>query len=298
MELKYVKEFVELVNIGKFSEAAERLYISQSSLSKHMKTLEEDLGVPLFERETKRKVILSNYGKLYYPYAEQISILHEEYLALQRKQRKENGEKLNIGSVPAMAQYQITDMLAQFQAERQGVILNVEESESAISIEKVIRGELDFAFVRESFRREEQTLQHLRYATDVLVAVVPAGHRLAGQKEIALLELQNENFLLLRDSSFMYDMCLEECQNAGFVPNVVYTGSRGENIVKMAGRGSGIALLTKKPIEEIKNDNVRVIDIVPKITTEINLVYSKQAQMSNAAKDFLAFFLQHTEKEN
>jgi DNA-binding transcriptional LysR family regulator len=294
MELKYVMEFVELVNVGKFSEAAERLYISQSSLSKHMKVLEEDLGVPLFERETKRKVILSTYGKLYYPYAEQISILQQEYLALQRRQRRETAEMLSIGSIPAMAQYQITDILAKFQAENPGVVLNVEEMESSISTEKILREEIDFAFIREDTHQGNKELEHLPYTSDTLCAVLPASHPLAGRQSLALLELRDEKFLLLRDSSFMYDKCIKECQNAGFIPNVVYTGSQGENIVKMASQGAGIALLTRKPIEHLKSDQIVMVDIMPQITTEINLIYNKRATLSPASLAFLSFFREQT----
>lgn len=291
MELKYIMEFVELVEVGKFSDAAEQLYISQSSLSKHMKTLEEELGVPLFERETKRKVQLSPFGKLYLPYAEQISILHKEYLALQEKNLLELAATLNIGSIPAMEQYQITDILAKFQSSHLGIILNIEELESALSVEKVLQGKLDFAFVREQKVAENDGLNHVPYADDVLCAVLPASHRLAGQESVSLSQLQHEHFLLLKDSSFMYEMCVNECIHAGFEPNVIYTGSNGNNIVNMVGHGNGIALLTRRPISTNKNPLIRVVDIEPKITTQINLVYRKHGAMSQEAKRLLAFFL-------
>ncbi len=297
MELKYITEFVTLVDAGKFSEAAERLYISQSSLSKHMKTLEEELGVPLFERETKRKVQLSSYGKLYLPYAEQISILHHEYLTLQKKQQREAAATLNIGSIPAMAQYRITDLLAEFQKKMTGVILNVEELESALSVEKVLQGRLDFAFVREHAPQAEDSLCRLHFSSDVLCAVLPAGHRLANQSVLSLAQLENEDFLLLQDSSFMYEMCILECERVGIVPNIVHTGSRGENIVNMVAQGRGVALLTRQPIAGLQSDKVRVVNIEPAIETEINLVYARHAQLSKEAKKFLSFFQQQFPEE-
>ena len=161
MDIKYILEFVELVDAGKFSTAADRLFLSQSSLSKHMKTLESDLGVELFERETKRKVILSEFGKLYLPYAEQIAILHKEYLTLQEQQKKALSATLKIGSIPPMMPYRITDLLASFQEQHPGLILDVEELETAISCERIRQGTLDCAFIREKPDSPDLTLEHI-----------------------------------------------------------------------------------------------------------------------------------------
>lgn len=297
MELNYVIEFVELVKTGKFSDAADQLFISQSSLSKHMKVLEEELDVELFRRETKRRVQLTKYGELYYPYAEQIAILHKEYLMEQQKQKRELAETLRIGSIPAMGQYRITDILAKFQEQNSGVILHVEEMESAESVDRLLKNQLQFAFVREFETHQEDKLCHIRYTSDRLAAVLPASHPLAGRSDIALQELEGENFLLLRDTSFLYAMCLKECFRAGFEPNVIYTGSRGENIVNMVGQGAGVALLTRQPIAALQNANVRIVDIEPAITTDINLVYCRQAALSRAAQRFLEFFNQEAAME-
>ena len=63
MDINYFKEFVVLAQTGNFMEAADILYSSQSTLSKHIKSMESELGVPLFDRTT-RKVKISKYGQL------------------------------------------------------------------------------------------------------------------------------------------------------------------------------------------------------------------------------------------
>lgn len=289
MELEYILEFVELINAGKFSEAAERMFLSQSSLSKHMKTLESDLGVPLLERETKRKVVLTDYGKLYLPYAEQIAILHKEYLALQEKQRKALISTLKIGSIPSMAPYRITDLLSEFQDAHPELSLKVEEAESAVACQRVMQGKLDCAFVREYPGMKDNNLERASYTFDTLCAVLNRKHSLAKEKQLSLLQLSEEPFLLLKDSSFMYEMCVEACEKAGFTPNVTYTGSRGDNIVNMVSRGSGVALLTKRPIVHFQNPDVCIVDIVPSISTEINLVYARDWQQNESLVQFVTF---------
>lgn len=296
MDIKYISEFVELVDAGKFSEAAERLFLSQSSLSKHMKTLESSLGVELFERETKRKVILSDFGKLFLPYAEQISILYKEYLALQEKQKNLAPATLRIGSIPTMMSYRITDLLAAYQESKPGLILNVEEMETSALCDRIRQGSLDCAFIREAPEHLDPTLEHISYTADRVCAVLQKSHPLAKEKSIHLEQLCNEDFLLLKENSFLHEHCISACQRAGFTPNIIYTGSRGDNIANMVSRGSGVALLTKRPIENMHFPHVVLVDIEPPIITEINLVYSRDLGNSPELEQFLQFIREQLEE--
>ena len=81
MEINYLREFVVLAQTGNFMEAADLLYCSQSTLSKHIQNMETELGVPLFDRTT-RKVALSKFGQLLLPYAKQIAELQDTYTAI------------------------------------------------------------------------------------------------------------------------------------------------------------------------------------------------------------------------
>ena len=77
METGYIREFVMLADCLNFSEAAERLFISQSSLSKHIRALERELGGELFVRTT-RTIRLSEMGTVYLPYARKIADLCDQ----------------------------------------------------------------------------------------------------------------------------------------------------------------------------------------------------------------------------
>ena len=114
MNTEFLKEFVVLAETKNFWEASERLYMNQSTLSKHIKSLENELGVDLFTRTTRR-VELTSYGHTFLPYAR--TIVRTEFegtSAIKRLQNVENG-LLTIASIPSMPQYQITMFLAQFQ---------------------------------------------------------------------------------------------------------------------------------------------------------------------------------------
>ena len=114
MNTENLKEFIVLAETKNFWEASERLYMNQSTLSKHIKNLESELGISLFTRTTRR-VELTNYGRIFLPYAK--SVIRSEFeglSAIRRLQNIENG-LLTIGVIPSMPQYHITQFLTDFQ---------------------------------------------------------------------------------------------------------------------------------------------------------------------------------------
>ena len=114
MEINYLKEFVVLAQTGNFMEAAELLYVSQSTLSKHIKSIEVELGVSLFDRTT-RKVTISKFGQLLLPYAQQISELQEMYISALRTSLETEQETLTLGAIPASGAIQHHRYPGQFQ---------------------------------------------------------------------------------------------------------------------------------------------------------------------------------------
>ena len=110
MEISYLKEFVVLAQTGNFMEAADILYSSQSTLSKHIKSIESELGISLFDRTT-RKVKISKYGSLFLPYARKIVEIQEKYAVNLKLNLETKSEVLNLGSIYGLAQYKITDIL-------------------------------------------------------------------------------------------------------------------------------------------------------------------------------------------
>lgn len=124
MEIKYLSEFVTLAKTKNYMEAADILYISQSSLSKHIQSIERELGVTLFDRSTRR-VKLSADGNLLLNYAEQITLLMNDYnraaTAISNKKRN----SVSIASTSQMVYYGITDALAHYKGQNLDCTLNV-----------------------------------------------------------------------------------------------------------------------------------------------------------------------------
>lgn len=285
MDISYICEFVTLAETCNYMEAADQLFISQSALSRHIKTLEEDLGVQLFDRST-RKVSLSRFGTLFLPYAQHIAATRYEYeTAIAAAQNAEHGN-IRIGTIPVMSQYHITDLLVNFQKSNTGFSLDIIEGDSTELIRMLRSGQCDLAFIREG---EENTGEFniIRCDTDQLAAFVPKTHPFAKQSFVRIEQLRNEPLMLLSKNTFMHTLCVDSCRKAGFNPNVVLTTQRASNMLDLVRKGMGVAMLSRRPTIPLMTEDIIAIDIEPRIITNINLAYPKNHQLSAGAKRFI-----------
>ena len=214
MDIDYIHEFVVLADTGNYMEAADKLFLTQSSLTRHIQKLEADLGVLLFDRST-RHIELNKYGNLFMPYARQISQLQKEYTTTFCNELNRERGTIRIGAIPVMAQYQITDILARFQQENRNFMLDIQEADSLKLIQMLRDEEIDFAVIRESDDASSAFCK-IPITQDTLAALMPAGHPLAVKDHIELKQLYRDSFLLLGRDTFMYSLCVRECRSAGF----------------------------------------------------------------------------------
>ncbi|MCD7843364.1 MAG: LysR family transcriptional regulator [Clostridiales bacterium] len=285
METDYLKEFIVLSETGNYLQAAEELFIAQSSLSKHIKALEIELGVPLFNR-TPRKVELTSYGKSFLKCAQQIVDIQYSFQRDLANQLDEKQQTLRIGSIPLMAPYRITDIIMKYQRENEHCTINLLEEESFTLKEMLRKNKCDLAFIREEGDTDEEFAK-FPYTSDHLVAILPSTHPLAKRSSLQLEELKDENFLLLQPDSLLYSISTTACQKAGFTPNIAYTGKRAENIMDLVEKGMGVSLLMEKPILSLATSKVSIVDVTPTVSTNIYIYYKKNIPLSAAAKKFL-----------
>lgn len=293
MDINRLKEFVQLAKTGNYLEAAENLFISQSSLSKHILSLEKELDILLFDRTTRR-VKLTDAGRTLLKYAEEMLAIDYQWQTALLNLKDTSQQKLDIGTIPIMSAYGITDLISEYKKENPKTQLMVFEGETSLLKERVLAGQSELAFIRRVFPTTEKADSELfsirNFTRDYLVAVLPSEHPLANQDFIHLSELRNENFLFLHQQSILHQISLNACREAGFEPNIVYSGKRAENIVDLVAKGMGISLLMSKPVAYLNTSNdIKLIPVSPYIETEIAIYTKKGVKLSAAAQHFLQF---------
>lgn len=285
MKIECLKEIVTLERLGNFLEAADSLYMSQSSLSRHVQRAESELGISLFDRTT-RKLTVSDEGMIWLPYMKEILKVYDAFLKEWNMQLHENPAELVIGhSLQALAPYGITALLGRFEQECADIRI---ASFETIREEKGFENNFDFAFVREIKGKEAPDFCRLCMDEDMLVAILPKDHPLAKAGQITLEQLKYEEFVLTEKKRFLSNLCLSEFEKAGFDPNVVYSGIHGRNLIDMMIEEKCCSLLLKKAAKYLYGDLVAVVDLVPRIPIQINLIWAKR-QLSDPALRFVQF---------
>ena len=283
MEIEYLREFAVIAKLGSFSRAAEELSISQSSLSKHILALEKELGVPLLNRNS-RNVSVSTAGGQILPMAAQVYELQNKIKVAAARESTRTKTLLKIASIPVMAQYDITGVLARFQKKHPEVTLDVLECEQQEIEQTVMDGRCELAFTRKV--RDNDELEYLPFYQDSLVAVISKEHPFAEKESIEIGELRLENLLFLDTRTGLYHLCRDLCHRNGFVPEILYTGHRPENIVELAAENMGIALLMKGHTDYIASRNVVCIPVSPAVESTICLVRTRRPGHSEWAEAF------------
>lgn len=291
VDISLLKEFTVLAQSETFLKAADLLYISQPTLSRHIKNLESELGVSLFERTT-RSSKLTKHGQMFLPYAQKIVELYGEFSDELAEERSEKNFTLRIGSIAAMDNYGITGMITRFKELYPQVKTNIVPRHNISFLEMLQIRNCDLVFARETTEEKDDNINRLPVMSDHLAAVVPDSSPLAELESITLEQLRNEDLVTLPDGTSFYQMLIVACEARGFEPNLVLTHHSIEHLFNCVKVGTGIAILSNKLIEPewLVSGGVKLLDITPALCTNINLCYPKNMNLSEAAMDFIRMY--------
>lgn len=286
MNTDQLKSFLAVAQTGSFSEAAAQLYITQSSVSKHIQSLERELGTALFDR-SRRKISLTPAGEQALAEAQRMNTAYLRLLEAVRNAADEKETALRVASIPVMAQYDITGLLADFSARRPEICLEILEMEGIDMVNRLERREIDLAFLRIS--ETEGNLDTLPLFEDRLSVVLSENHPLASREEISLRELSDEKFLFMSRGTLLYDLCVRVCREHGFAPRVIYTGTRIENILSLVRNNHGISLMMRQAVTYMHHEGTRVVPLKEETVSVIGLAKLHGERLNAAGRALWAY---------
>lgn len=266
-----------------FLDAAHSLYISQSSLSKQIMKLEQELGVMLWDR-SRRKAGLTEAGNIFYQDA---LILLKQYSQARNRLdrfRTESQLTLSVGTLPILTQYQLTPGFRDFQAAHPGIRLSLHEVEEPELMEGFEKGIYDLVIGREAMFYGANCQTQL-IAGDQLAAVLDSSHPLAFRSSLCLEELKDEDFIFMNPYTSIYNLCVIRCREAGFSPRILRT-ARVESILSAVLIGEGISLLAGNSVRIFKPEHIAVIPLTPKIPLPVVLARHKERPVTRAMELF------------
>ena len=283
MTFEQLQCFIASVEEKTFLDAAHSLYISQSSLSKQIMKLEQELGVMLWDR-SRRKAGLTEAGNIFYQDA---LILLKQYPQSRNRLdrfRTESQLTLSVGTLPILTQYQLTPGFRDFQAAHPGIRLSLHEVEELELMEGFEKGIYDLVIGREAMFYGANCQTQL-IAGDQLAAVLDSSHPLAFRSSLCLEELKDEDFIFMNPYTSIYNLCVIRCREAGFSPRILRT-ARVESILSAVLIGEGISLLAGNSVRIFKPEHIAVIPLTPKIPLPVVLARHKERPVTRAMELF------------
>ncbi|MEY8531343.1 LysR family transcriptional regulator [Lactobacillus taiwanensis] len=285
MEINKLRTFVDLAKTLSFSETAENLYISQSTISKQIKGLEKELGQKLFERNNKN-VTLSDYGKLILPNAKKIVLL-SDWISKETSEFKNNSGQIRLGIIPTFANYDIFKQTMNYQKLRPDINLALQEIETNQLVNTLKQKQVDVAFIR-TLMPEKLDFEKIIIAQESFTVCLNREHTLANRRKIELADLKDENFIMLAKNSLLYEPVINLCQKAGFEPKISFVSDRMSSIFQMVKSNQGVAILMHP---QTKNSELSFVSLEPTSTSTLLFIRNKENH-SKIENDFWNYLKQ------
>ena len=250
MDLRRLEIFAKVAELGSFSRAAEALFLTQPTISEHVRALEDEVGVQLLDR-LGRGATPTRAGQLLLGYARRmLTLSREAHQALERFQGRMSGE-LVIGGSTIPGEYVLPALIGQFKAKYPDISISLLIGSTRQVAEWLDEGRVEVAVV--GARPATRTLEAKELMPDELVVVVPASHPWATRRTTTLGDLQKEPMVVRERGSGSREAVEHALQEAGVpLASLRVVGEMGSTqAVKQAVRaGVGIALISKRAVED------------------------------------------------
>jgi len=286
MEIHQLRYFLAVYQARNFSRAAERCHVAQPSLSQQIMKLEDELGEKLFERN-KRDVALTPAGELFRHHAERVI---DELEAAREKMRDVRGlvrGKVELGALPTVAPYFLPAILKAFSALHPGIEVSINEDTTANLARAVENKDLDLALI--SAPAEGRRLVSCELFNEALWLALPAEHPLAQKRILTVRDLENEPFIVMKESHCLGGQALQFCQSRGFSPRVSFRSAQIETVHAFVAAGLGVSLVPAMALRGDGYDGIIYRPLKEKPTRQIAVIHHGTRTLSRAAKAFVDF---------
>jgi DNA-binding transcriptional LysR family regulator len=284
-----------VVELKSFSLSADRLGITQPTISLQIKALEGEFGTELLHRESHH-ILPTDEGKIVYENSLKILALYEKTRQAVFSNRGNFTGSLTIGASSGPADYPIPILLGEFKMEHPECIINLQVGDSSEIIDKVFNQSVELGFV--GTKRRDGNLYFESYLEDKLVLVSAQSHPLAQKKRISFQELRKIPLIMQQPGSGATINLREALATGGLTfsdLNILMELGLQDSVKSAVLAGYGAAIISslgiKKEIESglLQEIEVEGLDLYRKIF----ICYNRMLPLTNITKEFLAFAIRN-----
>lgn len=242
-QLQYLLAVVELCHFGK---AAERCFVSQSTLSTGIQELENLLGASLLER-TKRKVMPTPLGLKIADKARQMLTISAEMMELAHNEQAAMVGSLKLGVIPTIGPFLLPKILPLIRKKYPNLELYLIEEQSAHLLRRLDNGELDCAILALPYDLDKYEYQS--FFQEIFYVAFPCDHPLSNGGPISSADLPVEQLLMLEDGHCFKDHALAACHFSGLQQRAAFQGTSLYTLMEMVAGNQGVSFLPAMAID-------------------------------------------------
>jgi len=284
MDIRRLRYFCELAQVGNFTQAATRLGIAQPALSMAMQKLEQEVGLKLINR-VERQMTLTADGQVLFKHAGLIlESVREAQREIQELKGVEVGQ-IQFGAPTMLSSYYLPSVLAAFKQRYPGVRINLIEAGTASLQQMLLDGELDLALIRTDMAHEQ--IRHVELFEEEVMACVPREHPLAQQASITLEAFCREPLVLFREGYFLREAVSRYSRRQQVPLDIRFETNLIELLKSLVRSGVGISTGLSMILD--KEDDLVALPFTPRIPLYLGLGWKKNHYLSQAGRAFLAF---------
>ena len=287
MDIQQIRYFLAIARYESFSKAAEKLFVTQPILTRCVKNLEQELGLPLIVRTT-RSFALTDAGKTLAEYGSRLLQQQEDLCRRMEDLKQLRSGELRLSSPGPLLDLYFPKLVTGYHALHPGIRIQVRESGSRPVAQDVLDGSADMGVVMLPLE-DTENLHIFPILTDAVHAVVPKGHPFAGEKQLHISKLYGMDLITYDKSNTLHHTFLDMCRKEGFTPTIAYQSMMPNFILDTIALGSCVGVLPRPMVSLGKDRDLVSIPITPFFPWEIALITAKDRYLSCAAAGFLAY---------
>lgn len=259
MDLKQLEIFTKIVDLRSFSKAAEAVYLTQPTVSGHIQSLEEELGIKLLDR-LGREVIPTKPGKVLYEYAKRMVALRDESRqALDQLMGRMKGE-IVVGGSTIPGEYLMPAIIGRFREKYPEVTVVLKIGDTADVVNKVLDGECEVGIV--GSRVDDSRLEYKEFVKDELI-LIASPKSMAVQSDITAKKLSSMPFVMRERGSGSRMTIEKRLSEMGVEPagiNVVAEMGSTEAVKQAVKAGLGISLVSSMAVaEDLRHKTLKTV---------------------------------------
>lgn len=243
MDLYLLRYFLAVVETGSFTRAADRVFVTQPTLSAGIKKLEAQVGKPLFER-TNRRVFLTDAGTRFLPRAK--AILHECNLAMQSLEEAATVPVLRLGVLSTLSNRAVGALLAGFREAHPHATIEIRDGTEQELLNRLDDRSLDYAL---SLYRGEAEERAITLKSEDYCFILPLSHKHAGKEIVSAADLREE-YMIVRSRCEVLSETSRYFTDHNVRPRLVYRTPNDSRAIAMVAAGIGGTVVPKSLVDE------------------------------------------------